>query len=601
MSATTVEVAHEALFREWPRLRSWLEEDAQGRRTHARLTDAAREWDAAGRDPSDVYRGARLAVALEWRDGHDGQISHIERAFLDTSRAAADRAQRRLRLALAGVAALLALAVAGGLAALHQGGTARAAARAAEAQQISAQALTDGALERSLLMARQGVALDDSPMTRGNLLAALLRYPAAIAVVHPRGNPLRAIDISPNGRTLAVGDRNGTLELIDARTRRAIAPPRRVATTISQVRFSPDGATAYTAGGDGSVVAWDLTGTRWLGRPFRIRPRTPSGLAPLTPTGPAVAVADDHGDVDLLDGRTLMRAARIAVMPAGRSSRRQSMRIAIAPDGHTIATGTADGEVRFASVRTGRPLGPPRRAHIGAVLALAFSPDGAWLATSGGDRAIYIWDVRHQTPRGLISLPGAPASSLSVSPDGTTLAATTHDANGAGELDSIAIPRLALLANVPVPPGAQTQFSRDGRLLFYGDDTGRIWMRDTRTWKPRGGPLGGSSGTGRFALTPDDHLLATTSTDGTTQLWDVRSGRPIGTALPGVAGQPVSAAFIQGGADLVTIDRHGRGDAWDLRPTSWERRACNIAGRTLTPAEWHEALPERPYSPACPG
>jgi WD40 repeat protein len=66
------------------------------------------------------------------------------------------------------------------------------------------------------------------------------------------------------------------------------------------------------------------------------------------------------------------------------------MRIAIAPDGHTIATGTADGEVRFASARTGRPLGPPTRADIGAVLALAFSPAGAWLATSGEDHAIYV-------------------------------------------------------------------------------------------------------------------------------------------------------------------------------------------------------------------
>ena len=43
LSADTVEVAHEALLREWPRLRGWLDEDAEARRLHRRLTDTARE------------------------------------------------------------------------------------------------------------------------------------------------------------------------------------------------------------------------------------------------------------------------------------------------------------------------------------------------------------------------------------------------------------------------------------------------------------------------------------------------------------------------------------------------------------------------------
>ena len=54
----TVEVAHEALLREWPRLRGWLEEDAEGRRLHHRLADAARDWEAGGGDPGELYRGA---------------------------------------------------------------------------------------------------------------------------------------------------------------------------------------------------------------------------------------------------------------------------------------------------------------------------------------------------------------------------------------------------------------------------------------------------------------------------------------------------------------------------------------------------------------
>ena len=46
-----VELSHEALLREWPRYRAWLEEDRAGRRLHAHLISSAREWEATGRDP----------------------------------------------------------------------------------------------------------------------------------------------------------------------------------------------------------------------------------------------------------------------------------------------------------------------------------------------------------------------------------------------------------------------------------------------------------------------------------------------------------------------------------------------------------------------
>ena len=47
-----VEVAHEALIREWPTLRQWLSEDREGLRLHRRLTEDAQEWEALERDPS---------------------------------------------------------------------------------------------------------------------------------------------------------------------------------------------------------------------------------------------------------------------------------------------------------------------------------------------------------------------------------------------------------------------------------------------------------------------------------------------------------------------------------------------------------------------
>ena len=60
---------------------AWLEDDAQGRRLHHQLSAAAREWDAGGRDPGELYRGARLAAALDWAAEHEPELNAIERAL----------------------------------------------------------------------------------------------------------------------------------------------------------------------------------------------------------------------------------------------------------------------------------------------------------------------------------------------------------------------------------------------------------------------------------------------------------------------------------------------------------------------------------------
>ena len=212
VSEGNVEVAHEALLREWPRLREWIEEDTEGRRLRRRITQAATEWDAAGRDQGELYRAARLAAALDWSTDHAFELNELEREFVTESREAAEReakrarrTNRRLRGLLAGVAVLLAAAVTGGIFAVIQRGEARDAADRAEvaavqardaateareaetaqlAQRLGAQALVEEDLDLSLLLARQAVAIDDTPQTRGYLLADLLRAPTAIGIMH---------------------------------------------------------------------------------------------------------------------------------------------------------------------------------------------------------------------------------------------------------------------------------------------------------------------------------------------------------------------------------------------------------------------------------
>jgi len=94
MSQRYVDVSHEALIRGWPRLRQWLDEDRVGLRLHRRITEVAAEWQRFDRDDELLYRGTRLAQALEWRERNEPELNMLEREFLDASVAL----KRRLEL-----------------------------------------------------------------------------------------------------------------------------------------------------------------------------------------------------------------------------------------------------------------------------------------------------------------------------------------------------------------------------------------------------------------------------------------------------------------------------------------------------------------------
>jgi hypothetical protein len=88
--APTVEVAHEALLRAWPRLRSWIEGAREDLRLHRSMAVAA-EWEAADHDPDYLLAGARLTVVDTWSHDSEVVLTTSERAFLDGSRAHRDR------------------------------------------------------------------------------------------------------------------------------------------------------------------------------------------------------------------------------------------------------------------------------------------------------------------------------------------------------------------------------------------------------------------------------------------------------------------------------------------------------------------------------
>jgi WD40 repeat protein len=93
-------------------------------------------------------------------------------------------------------------------------------------------------------------------------------------------------------------------------------------------------------------------------------------------------------------------------------------------------------------------------------------------------------------------------------------------------------------------------------------------------------------------------VLVTSGTDGTTRLWDVATRQELGSGLPGIQNASALAKFFPGSEQLVVPYSTGRTYIWDVRPRSLERRACQIAGRTLTSDEQREFVGSA-YRPVC--
>jgi WD40 repeat protein len=540
-SQDSVELAHEALLREWPRLHGWLEEDVQGRALHRHLIGAAGEWDRSGRDPGELYRGARLTGALDWAREHDGDLNQLEREFLKASQAAAEREvadarrradqearrarreariSRRLRGALAGLAVVLILAlVAGGLA-LTLRGRAEHEALVADSRRLGAQALLADDLDRSLLLARQGIALDDSLETRSDLLAALLRSPAAKAILRGDLDGIGALGVSRDGRLLAVGDGDGTVAIYDTQTRQLPQEKFQEHAQVGDLEFSPDGSLlAIATSSTEPVHLWDVRHARLarnIARPdnnqgvsgvvFSNDGRTLVTLSVDTDAVPDTGTGDAFlNRWDVAGGRRLKGPVRISthggetlvtspktthlvvvnaveVLVEAADTFRQLRRIphplaeprlfiaALSPhDGRTLALWSSDGPVELLDLVSGRrrPIGQDE----GGTWSIRFSPDGMTLAT-GGEDSVKLWDMASGQLRETLHGHEARVLGLRFSPDGRTLysagskSVIAWDLEGANRLGR---PLSLFDGRFPYRPEATSPdvlaVSRDGTLL----------------------------------------------------------------------------------------------------------------------------------------
>ena len=252
--------------------------------------------------------------------------------------------------------------------------------------------------------------------------------------------------------------------------------------------------------------------------------------------------------------------------------------VAFSPDGHTLASGSADWHTRLWNVTDpSHPavLGKPLAGHDEIVYSVAFSPKRRILASGSADATVALWNVTDLDRPAPLSVGfqqaiGALGTIYSVafSPHGNTLAVGSDTDNP----QDPSSPYLALWnvadpahpTDLSAPSGHKAAvfsvaFSPDGRILASGsaDETIRLWdVANLAHPVPLGQPLAGyTSYIYSVAFSPDGRILAGGNADRTIQLWnvtDVAHPVPLGQPLTGHSSFVYSVAFSPDGLTLAS-------------------------------------------------
>jgi WD40 repeat protein len=613
-----IELTHEALLTAWPRLREWVEEDRVDMRVGRQLAEATALWRDLGGDRSALLTGTRLEAVTDWvASGRCGHVNDHERRFLEASveqrdTAARVESRRRARLrALVAVTSILAVAASAfAVMATRAGADAKRERDRATSRQMAVSATGLRASDPSLAATMSLAAFEISATVsaRSQLLEStagprtfrLLGHvgPAALATssdgslvavangpdatVHllqvaastlqrvariggHQGAEVYAIDISPDGGTLAVGDSTGATTLHDitdpARPARLAPPFPSGDGPIWSVRFA--GAGHLLVGTGDGLLRWDLT-----------EPTSPRSLSTVqagdtrgidvSSDGRLVATAGADGHVRLWDLAVEPPSAVTAIAPLVDTA---ATSVAFSPDGALLAAGYKNRAVRVYRVDGAKVLDEipaPATEFTSWVNTVAFDSSGGALVAGNSDGAIRMWDTASWQVLGDVRMPGV-VSGTRFLPNGD-LAAVAYD--GSIRLWDLTDQSLEGL-DAPVWGLA---YSADGsRLAGLSGLDAAIWdtaddanARALNVQVQSGAGGAGFSGAG--SLSVDGTMLAAGTRDGAVELIDVSdAGSPV---LRGRAetGSDELVEMVTFGPDglLAAASDDGRAHLWDV-------------------------------------
>jgi WD40 repeat protein len=376
-----------------------------------------------------------------------------------------------------------------------------------------------------------------------------------------------SLAFAPDGATLASGSWDRTVRLWRVADGQALHTLEGHGWFVTSVDFAPDGATLVSgsdmaAGGtDDTVLLWRVSDGQLL-QSLEGHTKRVLGLA-FSPDGSILASASLDAAVRLW-GIAAGDLLRVLTEPG-----HESLDVTFSPDGSTLAS--ASWEVVWLwSVSTCINKPEECAASTGKLensrawaWSVAFSPDGAILASGWQDDVARMWRVADGTLVRTLEGHGDLVSTVAFSPDGETLAT--------GSLDTtVRLWRVADGALLHTLEGhkylvSSLAFSPDGSLLASGSED-----RTVRLWRMPDGELlytleGHQHHVSDVAFVPDGSILASASLDRTVRLWRVSDGTLLRT-LEGHADFVRSVAISPDGTLLASAGDAGAVRLWGVKP-----------------------------------
>ncbi|MBD2096470.1 CHAT domain-containing protein [Trichocoleus sp. FACHB-591] len=550
----TAEVVHEALIREWQRLRQWMEEVRTFRLWQERLRSLIRQWQVSDRDDGALLRGAPLLEAQFWLQEQSADLRPEEQAFIQRSLAYQHQEQserhRSRRRVIFGLSLGLFGSLGLGAIAAWQWERAEIQTRNAQlsARSFSSEALlaSDKAFDALLEALRAGNQLQHAsgvtPTTRIRVASTLLQ---ALYTVQERQrleqhrDSVTSVSFSPNGQILASASADRTILLwrLDGTLQKTISGHR---DRVTAVQFSPDGKLIGSSSADQTVRLWQADG-----KPLQVLRGHAAAVTSVSfsPDNKILASGSTDGKIKLWQRNGTPLKTWTAQGDSIQS-------LSFSPQGQTLASAHGDGSIKV--WRLNGTLQQTLKGHKGTVNMVRFSPNGQLLASASNDQKIRLWHVDGAMLQ-VLSGHRAAVTAISFSSDGKRLASVGGD-------------RTVKLWNLKgkllqTLPGHSSRietvsFSPDGQLLASGsgDRTVKLWQLQRRASQSIGDRSNITS------LSPSSRPIAAGSRDGLIQLW-----QPNGKLLhqwQGHAAPVYSIRFSPNGKTLASASGDGTVKLW---------------------------------------
>ncbi|MCS7478182.1 protein kinase [Umezawaea endophytica] len=565
VDGTGARLSHEALVTAWPRLRDWIDEDRAGLVQHRRFTDSVRVWEESGRQPDDLYRGVRLAALTSWLTSAADRVrlQPVEREFLDRSneaehagQVAARRRTNRLRGLVVALSLLLVVAGVAGVVAYQFGQTARAERDRADVgkqQNLSRQLAAESALAKGIDGRRAALAAlgawQASQTVEGRSAVLQVGSDSFRGRLAGHTAAVTGVAVTGDGKTAVTGGRDGSLRVWDVATRKELAVLADGDGWYRTVAIRSDGLVAAAA---------DITGKKV--ELWSVPDRELIATVPVAAID--FAFAPDGRTIALNIGSAITVVDTTTFAEVGRFPIGVTIAMAFSPDASLIAT-AAGKDVLVHRVADGA-LVATLTGHTDEVLALAFDPVHATLATAGNDSTVRWWDTGSWTTTKTLTADG-PVNTLAYNAKSTVLLS-------GGVATSFAVWNpVTGTQMVRYATGSTTvvglAVAADGHTLVAGDTAGQV-----RTWSHARNVLGGRENaiTGT-AFQHGGDLLAMGDGGGAVRLWNAATGDFV-RSLAGHADSVMDVEFSPDGRELVSSAKDGTLIVWNVETGAEVRR-----------------------------